>query len=372
MTMQPEIEEQERESFEDFLPFITSLIGQAEPEERENLLGIAKDCFLLASENYTEEEGDFASYIQEHLASALEKASGGESKGKTRAPSNDDAFLLYMQQVGKYRMLTPEEEKYYGQQVAFLEDENATPEQKEFALAAKNALVNANLRLVVSLARKYQRPGMPILDLIQEGNIGLSRAAEKYDPSKGTRFSTYAHLWIEQAIAKAAAEQFAAIKLPIHKASEIARVKRVADVLAQKLERQPTLEELAEELPQYTPDSLEELFSYSQSVSSANATLQEDSSLELLDAIPDEDEDAAESIEEEETEELVEKGLDLLPPREKEIIILLFGLGGKDPMTLKQVGDIYGVKPERIRQLREQAFARMRKALSPEEEEEEG
>ena len=360
---------EEAESFEDFLPFVSSIIQGVEGEEKENLLSLARECFSSLSSDYEPEDGDFSSYVKAGLSSTLKKALAGTSKEKPRG-RGDDAYSLYMEQVSKFKILTPEEEKTYGQQVAYLHRADATPEQIEKGKQAKAALVTANLRLVVSIARKYQRLGISLLDLIQEGNIGLQIAAEKYDPSKGTRFSTYAHLWIEQAIAKAATEQSASIKLPIHKANELARIKRVSDQLAQKLERQPTLEELAEEIPEYSAKEIEELFIQSQSVASANDTVMSDSTLELVDSIPDEDESITDIIDEEEEQSRVIKGLDILPPREKDVVIKLFGLDGNEPMTLKEVGREYNLSEERIRQLREQAFSRMSKSLRSIEEEE--
>ena len=373
--MKPEeaIEEkvdEEAETFEDFLPFIEPIIKKADDEEKEALLELARERFSALSNAYEPEDGDFASFVIAGLGSALKKAMASANPKKPRTGQTSDAYTLYMEQLSKYERLTAEEEIMYGQQIAFLHRADATPEQKKKAEEAKNKLVTGNLKLVVSIAHNYQRAGIPILDLIQEGNIGLQRAAEKYDPSKGTRFSTYAHLWIEQAISKAAAEQSTSIKLPIHKANEIASIKRVSNELAQKLERQPTLEELADELPQYSPKEIEELFTYAQSVASANETVMPDSPVELIDSIPDEDESITDIIDEEETESRLNKGLDALPQRERDIVIRLFGLDGNKPMTLKEVGEIYNLSEERIRQLREQAINRMSKSLRQDEEEE--
>lgn len=266
--------------------------------------------------------------------------------------ASDDSVRLYLREIGKIPLLTPEEELSLAQRVV-------AGEKK-----AKDKMAEANMRLVVSIAKRYSGRGLDFLDLIQEGNTGLLRAVEKFDPDKGFKFSTYATWWIRQAITRAIADQARTIRIPVHMVETINKLLRTQRRMTQELNREPTIEELAKEL-EMEPDKVEYVMKIKQDITSLDAGVgrdnDEDDSL-LRDFIEDEDsvtpeESAASQL----LKEQVNSVLSTLSDREQKIIKMRFGLENGKSHTLEEVGQEFAVTRERIRQIEAKALAKLRK-----------
>ena len=264
----------------------------------------------------------------------------------------DDSVRLYLHEIGKIPLLTGEEEIEIALQI------------REGSQRAKDKMAEANMRLVVSIAKRYTGRGLDFLDLIQEGNTGLLRAVEKFDPDKGFKFSTYATWWIRQAITRAIADQARTIRIPVHMVETINKLLRTQRRMTQQLNREPTMEELSKEL-EMEVEKIEYIMKIKQDISSLDAAVgregEEDDSV-LGDFI--EDEDAA-TPEESATSELLREQisaiLGTLSDREQKIVKMRFGLGGGKNHTLEEVGQEFAVTRERIRQIEAKALAKLRK-----------
>ncbi len=264
----------------------------------------------------------------------------------------DDSVRLYLHEIGKIPLLTGEEELALAKQVV------------EGSQRAKDKMAEANMRLVVSIAKRYTGRGLDFLDLIQEGNTGLLRAVEKFDPERGYKFSTYATWWIRQAITRAIADQARTIRIPVHMVETINKLLRTQRRMTQKLNREPTLDELSEEL-EMEVEKIEHIMKIKQEISSLDAAVGregDDDDSVLGDFIEDED---TTSPEESATSELLREHiaeiLSTLSDREQKIIKMRFGLGGGKSHTLEEVGQEFAVTRERIRQIEAKALNKLRK-----------
>lgn len=264
----------------------------------------------------------------------------------------DDSVRLYLREIGKIPLLTPEEE-------ADLADRIVKGDKK-----AKDKMVESNMRLVVSIAKRYGGRGLDFLDLIQEGNTGLLRAVEKFDPAKGFKFSTYATWWVRQAITRAIADQARTIRIPVHMVETINKVLRTTRKLTTELNREPTNEEIAEELG-LEPEKIDYVMRIKQDIASLDASVGregDDEDSVLGDFVEDEERDspedsAANQILKEQLSEIIAT----LTDREQKIIRLRFGIGGGRPHTLEEVGNEFDVTRERIRQIEAKALSKLRK-----------
>lgn len=266
--------------------------------------------------------------------------------------ASDDSVRLYLREIGKIPLLNAEEELELAQKVVAGDKR------------AKDKMAEANMRLVVSIAKRYSGRGLDFLDLIQEGNTGLLRAVEKFDPDKGFKFSTYATWWIRQAITRAIADQARTIRIPVHMVETINKLLRTQRRMTQELNREPSIEELAKEL-EMEPDKVEYVMKIKQDITSLDAGVGRDGDDEdsvLRDFIEDEDsatpeESAASQL----LKEQVQAILSTLSDREQKIIKMRFGLEGGKSHTLEEVGQEFAVTRERIRQIEAKALAKLRK-----------
>ena len=266
--------------------------------------------------------------------------------------SSDDPVRLYLKEIGKYPLLTTEEEIALAKQIA-----EGTPEEQA---AAKKKLSEANLRLVVSIAKRYVGRGMQFLDLIQEGNLGLIKAAEKFDYTKGYKFSTYATWWVRQAITRAIADQARTIRIPVHMVETINKLIRVNRQLAQELGRDPTPAEIAKEMG-ISESKVREIIKIAQEPVSLETPIGEEEDSHLGDFIEDENAPApAEVASNAMMREQLQEVLHTLTPREEKVIRLRFGLEDGQAHTLEEVGKELNVTRERIRQIEAKALRKIR------------
>ncbi|KOY56441.1 MULTISPECIES: RNA polymerase sigma factor [unclassified Streptomyces] len=322
-------------------------------------------------------------------AEAEEEEDGGESKGFVISDDEDDAPAQqvavagatadpvkdYLKQIGKVPLLNAEQEVELAKRIEaglFAEDKLANSDKlapklkreleiiAEDGRRAKNHLLEANLRLVVSLAKRYTGRGMLFLDLIQEGNLGLIRAVEKFDYTKGYKFSTYATWWIRQAITRAMADQARTIRIPVHMVEVINKLARVQRQMLQDLGREPTPEELAKELDM-TPEKVIEVQKYGREPISLHTPLGEDGDSEFGDLIEDSEAVVpADAVSFTLLQEQLHSVLDTLSEREAGVVSMRFGLTDGQPKTLDEIGKVYGVTRERIRQIESKTMSKLR------------
>lgn len=270
---------------------------------------------------------------------------------KNMSYDSDSSIKLYLREISKTPLLTVEEEKALAERIQMGDAE------------ARSHMISANLRLVVKIAHDYSGYGMSLSDLISEGNIGLMNAVERFDPEKGGKLSTYGAWWIKQSIKRALANQSKTIRLPIHMVDKIARMRRISSILAEALGREPTDDEIAEELG-LPRQKIAMLKQASQRPTSLDAPVNEGEATEYGEMISDESaSDPSEMLSDKNLHAEIGPLLSILNDRERRIIDERFGLTGLKPMLLEDVGREFGVSRERIRQLQNSALAKMRKAL---------
>lgn len=261
-----------------------------------------------------------------------------------------DPVQIYLNEIGSTPLLTAAEEVFVAR-ASLAGDE-----------AARHRMINSNLRLVVMIAKRYTNRGLPLLDLIEEGNLGLMRAVEKFDPERGFRFSTYATWWIRQSIERALMNQGRTIRLPIHIQKDINTVVRCTRELRSSLRREPSTSEIADVLDR-DPGEVSKLLKLSEKITSVDNQLSDDTERSLVDTVSSHVEDNPLSlVDDEKVEGCLEEWLDDLPDRQREILARRFGLMGYDASTLEAVGEEVGLTRERVRQIQIDALARLRRA----------
>ncbi len=303
-----------------------------------------------------------------------EEESHDPGVGDINAVSADDPVGLYFRQMAQEPLLTAQEEIELAKRIELGRDaveriRDVEPGSEEYAVldqmiedgqAAREHLGRANTRLVVSIAKRYMGQGLPFPDLIQEGNVGLMRAVDKYDYKRGNRFSTYATWWICQAITRALAQKTRTIRIPLHMTERIRQMYRTAQVLEQTLGHRPTPEEIAKEM-ELPAESVRGMMDASQHAIALERPVGDDGDSEFGDFIEDQDSPSpVEAATQHLLQETIEEVLSELTPRQSHILRLRFGLGGGEPHTLEEIANKFGLSRERIRQLEKEALRRLR------------
>ena len=284
------------------------------------------------------------------------------------ANNSSNTVRDYLKEIGRTPLLKAEEEVKLANQIQamlpLLDKENLTFEEKKIVRQgqkAKQKMVRANLRLVVSIAKKYQNRGLSMLDLIQEGSIGLMRASEKFDASKGYKFSTYSYWWIRQAMTRAIANHARTIRLPIHITQDLNKIKKTTRQLSQKLGRKPSDREIADELDM----DLDKLRCLAQSAritkpKSLNVTSDENRT-ELGQILADDSASPSDFVASQEIQSQIQNLLHTLSPKQRDVISLRYGLNDGRTMTYEQIGDVCGISRERVRQIKNKAMKLLKK-----------
>ncbi|QLC74198.1 RNA polymerase sigma factor RpoS [Pseudomonas sp. LPB0260] len=288
-------------------------------------------------------------------------APASRSKAKNSASSKQhkyidytralDATQLYLNEIGFSPLLTPEEEVFFARLA-----QKGDP-------AGRKRMIESNLRLVVKIARRYVNRGLSLLDLIEEGNLGLIRAVEKFDPERGFRFSTYATWWIRQTIERAIMNQTRTIRLPIHVVKELNVYLRAARELTQKLDHEPSAEEIANLLEKPVGE-VKRMLGLNERVSSVDVSLGPDSDKTLLDTLTDDrPTDPCELLQDDDLSQSIDQWLSELTDKQREVVVRRFGLRGHETCTLEEVGQEIGLTRERVRQIQVEALKRLREIL---------
>jgi len=261
----------------------------------------------------------------------------------------------YLQEIGQIPLLTPDEEVELARRI------------KQGDQDSLHRLTRANLRFVVSVAKKYQGQGLSLADLINEGNYGLIKAAQRFDETRGFKFISYAVWWIRQAILQALAEQSRVVRLPLNRIGTISKIRKTGAKLAQSHEREPNIEELAKELD-IDVEKVREAMQHTGRHLSMDAPFNDDDDNSLLDVLPDDEDTSPDEMLLDESLKIdIERALSMLHPREAEITRLYFGIGREHPLTLEEIGQRFGLTRERVRQIKEKALRKLRQKHRREE-----
>lgn len=311
------------------------------------------------------------------------------SQSHSSRKSSTDLVRMYLSDIGRVPLLTKDQEIIYGKRVqqmmALLEAKEELEDdisQADWAKAvglseaelkqkirlgeqARKRMIRANLRLVVSIAKKYLNRNLELLDLIQEGSVGLHRGVEKFDPTQGYRFSTYAYWWIRQAITRAIAQQSRTIRLPIHIIEKLNKIKKAQRQLSQSLGRQPKNRELAAELDM-EPAKLRKFLRVARPTVSLDQQVGKSQDTDLIELLEDDGASPSDYVNQRLLRQDIQDAMSALKPRAQEVLELRFGLGGESPMTLAAVGDRLDISRERVRQIQRQAINHLRKHHSSE------
>ncbi|MEY3220435.1 MAG: hypothetical protein RIT27_1792 [Pseudomonadota bacterium] len=305
----------------------------------------------VTEEDFDPSESDLA-FLENVEENALLTLDNVEELSKSNVSNSEpDAMHLYLQEIGAIPLLTPAEEIQLARQVC------------QGNKKATQQMIEANLRLVVKIARRYLNRGMPFLDLIEEGNIGLIRAVQKFDPERGFRFSTYATWWIRQTIERALMNQTRMIRLPVHIISEINKYLRTSRTLKHHLQREPTNEEVAHHLEKPL-HSVQRMIELLEPVASADTPRTDDLDKSLLDTIPDDyNPEPSYCIEKSDMDRQLTVWLSQLSEKQRTVMELRFGLKSSEPLTLEKTGEKMGITRERTRQIQIDALSKLRQLL---------
>lgn len=280
-----------------------------------------------------------------------QKSTSSTKTKKTAVAHATDATQLYLHDIGISPLLSAEEEVHFARLA------------RDGVESARKRMIESNLRLVVKIARRYANRGLSFLDLIEEGNLGLIHAVEKFDPERGFRFSTYATWWIRQTIERALMSQTRTVRLPVHIVKELNLYLRAARELSQKLDHEPSAEEIANLLDKPI-STVEQMLGLTEKVTSIDSTFANDNDKSLLDTLSDPQTlDPAEAIQSNELNHSLEHWLEQLPERQREVLMRRFGLAGFEAATLETVGEQIGLTRERVRQIQVDALRRLREIL---------
>ncbi len=355
---------------------MTAQIAEQTPEETAEVAGLdSLDASEAEAAALTEAALSEATLAGTTLTEAISPPGGAEVDLDDQTSTMGDSVHTYLKSIGRTSLLTAEQEVNLAKRIEAglfaehkLDAEADLPEgyRRELELVAEDGrrakahMLEANLRLVVSVAKKYSDRGLSLLDVVQEGNLGLIRAVEKFDYTKGYKFSTYAMWWIRQAIQRGFADSARTIRLPVHVLEMLSKLSRVERDMHQRLGREPTPEELAVELDR-TPDQIEELLRTSRQPISLDSTIGEDGETSIGDLIEDTDApEASELVDRQLMADQLRHALDGLTPREATIMAMRFGLYDGNPHTLDEIGRALGLTRERIRQLEKQSLSKLR------------